>query len=214
MDARSAIADTMMMAMSTAIHAVPRRSSRRLSDFSDIAHLTVSFTGISLTPRQHKLIKTGYECWRNTQKQTAGEWALDYVARRDPQLRLQFERHQELAKAHAAAITDVLEMAVESVEALDDSLGPLLVSYASQNGVLEEKECFDRIYWSRVSEALCQLARQFPIKSQKWDTVAAWRIVILFIVNKIDYGFQLEKKEGPLLLAHQNASFDNPAYKA
>ncbi|CAJ0954924.1 unnamed protein product, partial [Mesorhabditis belari] len=211
MDARSAIADTMLMAMSTAIHAVPRRSSRRLSDFSDIAHLTVSFNGISLTPRQHKLIKNGYERWRRESEQTAGEWTLDYVARRDSQLRLDFERHRELAKIHAAAITDVLDMAVESVEALDDSLGPLLVSYSSQNGVLEEKECFDRNYWSRVSEALCQLARQFPIKTHKWDTVAAWRIVILFIVNKIDYGFQLEKNGAPSLT--QQHSFDNPAYK-
>ncbi|VDM39532.1 unnamed protein product [Toxocara canis] len=193
MDTRSAIADTMMMAMSTAMSAVPRRSSRRLSDFSDIAHLT-----------------NGFKKWRDSSKVTPGEWVHEYLRQKYPSVRAEFEKNAQLVKQHQQTITDIIEMAVESFARFnfaDDSLGPLLVSYASENGILEEREGFDRLYWARVSEALCQLSRQFPLKSHKWDTVSSWRIVILFIINKIEYGFQLETKS-----LKSQRSFDNPCY--
>ncbi|VDK46523.1 unnamed protein product [Anisakis simplex] len=207
MDSRSAIADTMMMAMSTAISAVPRRNSRRLSDFSDIAHLTVSFTGIHLNEKQKHWVVNGFRKWREKSKVTAGEWVHQYIRHKYSTTRFEFEKNHEMVKQYERTITDIIEMAVESVDSLDDSLGPLLVSYAGENGILEEREGFGRLYWTRVSEGLCQLARQFPIRTHKWDTISSWRIIILFIVKKIEYGFQLETKS----LASER-SFDNPCY--
>uniref|UniRef100_A0A914RRG1 Uncharacterized protein n=1 Tax=Parascaris equorum TaxID=6256 RepID=A0A914RRG1_PAREQ len=128
MDARSAIADAMMMAMSTAVSAVPRRTSRRLSDFSDIAHLTVAFNGIRLTEKQKEWIKV-----------TPGEWVYEYLRQKYPSVRVDFEKNEQLVREHQQTITNIIEMAVESVDSLDDSLGPLLVSYASENGILEER---------------------------------------------------------------------------
>uniref|UniRef100_A0A915ACC9 Uncharacterized protein n=1 Tax=Parascaris univalens TaxID=6257 RepID=A0A915ACC9_PARUN len=139
MDARSAIADAMMMAMSTAVSAVPRRTSRRLSDFSDIAHLTVAFNGIRLTEKQKEWIKNGFKKWRENSKVTPGEWVYEYLRQKYPSVRVDFEKNEQLVREHQQTITNIIEMAVESVDSLDDSLGPLLVSYASENGILEER---------------------------------------------------------------------------
>ncbi|KHN77213.1 hypothetical protein Tcan_15462 [Toxocara canis] len=103
MDTRSAIADTMMMAMSTAMSA------------------------------------NGFKKWRDSSKVTPGEWVHEYLRQKYPSVRAEFEKNAQLVKQHQQTITDIIEMAVESVDSLDDSLGPLLVSYASENGILEER---------------------------------------------------------------------------
>ncbi|GMR53374.1 hypothetical protein PMAYCL1PPCAC_23569, partial [Pristionchus mayeri] len=206
MDARSALADTMLMAVSTALQVVPRRSSRRLSDFSDIAHLTVQFDGVTLSHQQRKLIKNGYESWRKKSCLSAGRWVHSFVASKDDRLREMMERNEVTTKRHEETMTQLLDMAVESLESLDDSLGPLLISYTSPQGAFEEKAGFDRVYWSRVSEGMCQLARHFPSKANKYETVCAWRIVVLFICNKIELGFNLLEKE-------PKDGFDNPCYR-
>ncbi|VDD94707.1 unnamed protein product [Enterobius vermicularis] len=186
--------ETMMTAMTSAMSAVPRRSSRRLSDFSDIAYLTVAFDGFSLTEKQKQLIKVGYKKWCENATETVGEWVYQYIFQKFPSMKMKFDKNPELLSDHERKITDIVEMAVESVDSLDDSLGSFLVSYPSEGKFLGEPDGFDRAYWEVVSEALCQLSRQFPIKTHKSDTILAWRIVILFIMNKIEYGFRLEKK--------------------
>ncbi|GMT28296.1 hypothetical protein PFISCL1PPCAC_19593, partial [Pristionchus fissidentatus] len=206
MDARSALADTMLMAVSTAMQVVPRRASRRLSDFSDIAHLTVEFNGIRLNQQQRKLIKSGYDRWRKKSCVSAGEWVHSFVSSKDYRLKEVMEREEETTRLHRETITHLLEMAVESLDCLDDNLGPLLISYTSPQGVFEEKAGFDREYWSRISEGMCQLARNFPSKTNKYETICAWRIVVLFICNKIEMGFNLNEKE-------PREGFDNPCYR-
>lgn len=84
---------------------------------------------------------------------------------------------------------------MESLENKKTKLATVLNDYATvPNAYFCIADGFDRAYWEVVSEALCQLSRQFPIKTHKSDTILAWRIVILFIMNKIEYGFRLEKK--------------------
>ncbi|KAF8366576.1 hypothetical protein PRIPAC_84405 [Pristionchus pacificus] len=205
MDARSALADTMLMAVSTALQVVPRRSSRRLSDFSDIAHLTVQFDGVTLNHQQRKLIKNGYDSWRKKSCISSGRWVHSFVSSKDDRLKEIMEGNEETTRIHEETITHLLDMAVESLESLDDSLGPLLISYTGPQGVFEEKDGFDRLYWSRVSEGMCQLARNFPSKANKYETVCAWRIVVLFICNKIELGFNLLEKES-------RDGIDNPCY--
>lgn len=69
-------------------------------------------------------------------------------------------------------------------------------------------EGFDRRFWGYVAEALCALSRDFPLKRHKWDTISAWRIIVLFIVKKLEYGFQLGINS-----MKSDQSFDNPCYK-
>uniref|UniRef100_A0A0N5AH18 GLOBIN domain-containing protein n=1 Tax=Syphacia muris TaxID=451379 RepID=A0A0N5AH18_9BILA len=183
----------MMTAMSSAM-SMPRRTSRRLSDFSDIAYLTVAFNGFSLTEKQKQLIKIGYKKWSESTTVTVGEWVYQYIFHKFPSVKGKFAKDEKSLAENQRRITDIIEMAVESVDSLDDSLGSFLVSYSSENGFLGESEGFDRGYWEIVSEALCQLSRHFPVKSHKSDTVLAWRIVILFVINKIEYGFNLDEK--------------------
>uniref|UniRef100_A0A914E547 Uncharacterized protein n=1 Tax=Acrobeloides nanus TaxID=290746 RepID=A0A914E547_9BILA len=211
MDSKLAISDVMLMAMSTAVSAVPRRTSRRLSDFSDIAHLTVTFNGISLTPKQKSWIKCAFDKWKKKSPVSVGDWVHTYIQQRHKDWKNELSKKSHLVQLYSETITKIIEMAIESLDSLDDSLGSLLVSYTSDNGILNGKEGFDLTYWTYVSEALCHLAKEFPVKSNKWETVNGWRIVILFLTNKLEYGFHLEESPKSKSLRYER-SFDNPCY--
>lgn len=65
METGYAITQNIYMAMSAAISVVPHRSSRTLSDFSDIAHLTVAFHGMRLSDKQKLWIKVYAKFFKN-----------------------------------------------------------------------------------------------------------------------------------------------------
>ncbi len=94
---------------------------------------------------------------------------------------------------HAKVFTDTLQMCVESVSALDDSLGPLLVSYGSHHVAFERGDVgFKAEYWQLFADAMYHYGETWKVTA-KQETLEAWRILVFFIVHKMRLGFQLEK---------------------
>uniref|UniRef100_A0AC35TNR4 RUN domain-containing protein n=1 Tax=Rhabditophanes sp. KR3021 TaxID=114890 RepID=A0AC35TNR4_9BILA len=198
METKSALSEAMMVAFSTAASVVPKKTSRNLSDFRDIAHLAVAVNGFVLTPRQRLLITTSYSKWHKKSKILVGDWVHKYLIENTKDLKeiLMDDQNKEVVKLYSSTITDIIDMAVESLDYLDDALGPLLVSYTASGGILSGQALFDAHYWKCVCEALCQLVGKELSYSRliKYDTIYSWRILILFISAKIASG--LEIKEG------------------
>lgn len=177
-------------------------------DFSDIAHLTVAFEGICLPREQMKLVKDTLDFWSRRTHSTPGEMAHLYIKKKYPFMREKFAKYRELTNVYQNAITKIIDMAVESDDSLDNSLGPLLVSYAEDSGVFKERVCFDYHYWQRICEALCELPQQFPRSKHRREITLTWRIIILFLYYKIEYAVELQHRR-----THEYHSFDNPSYE-
>lgn len=47
-------------------------------------------------------------------------------------------------------------------------------------------------YWDAFSVAMCEYAASWKIKANRVETVQAWRLLVLFLVNKVKQGFELE----------------------
>uniref|UniRef100_A0A0N4ZUR1 Exocyst subunit Exo70 family protein n=1 Tax=Parastrongyloides trichosuri TaxID=131310 RepID=A0A0N4ZUR1_PARTI len=200
METKSAISEAMMVAFSTAASVVPKKSSRNLSDFKDIAHLAVAVNGFVLTPRQRLLITTSYEKWQKKKcNETVGEWVHKYVCENYKDLKaiITDPKNKDVVMLYSSTITSIVDMAIESLEYLDDALGPLLVSYTADGGLLSEYEdLFGEHYWKCVCEALCQFGKELSYsRLLRYDTIYAFRIVILFISKKILNGFQMKHEE-------------------
>ncbi|VDN05940.1 unnamed protein product [Thelazia callipaeda] len=181
-------------------------NKQNLPDFSDIVHLTIAFQGISLSSEQMTLVKNALKCWSEKTKSTPGEMAHLYIRKKYPNMRQEFEKHQKLSEFYQSTINKIIDMAVEIIGSLDDSLGPLLVSYAEGSGILTGRDCFDQYYWQKVFEALCTLPHQFP-RLKRQEVTLNWRIIILFLCYKIEYAVQLQNQ-----YAYNRYSFDNPCF--
>uniref|UniRef100_A0A0K0EJW8 Cyclin N-terminal domain-containing protein n=1 Tax=Strongyloides stercoralis TaxID=6248 RepID=A0A0K0EJW8_STRER len=201
METKSAISEAMMVAFSTAVSVVPKKTSRNLSDFKDIAHLAVAVNGFALTPRQRLLITTSYAKWQKKKgnNETVGQWVHRYICDNYKDLKqiLTDPKNKEAVELYTTTITSIIDMSIESLEYLDDALGPLFVSYTAEGGLLSGYEdLFNEYYWKCVCEALCQFGKELSYsRLLRYDTIYAFRIVILFISKKITNGFQM-KHEG------------------
>uniref|UniRef100_A0A0N5BMC7 DUF3475 domain-containing protein n=1 Tax=Strongyloides papillosus TaxID=174720 RepID=A0A0N5BMC7_STREA len=201
METKSAISEAMMVAFSTAVSVVPKKTSRNLSDFRDIAHLAVAVNGFVLTPRQRLLITTSYAKWQKKKvNETVGQWVHKYICDNYKDLKkiLTDPNNKEAVELYTTTITSIIDMSIESLEYLDDALGPLLVSYTAQGGLLSEYEdLFNEYYWKCVCEALCQFGKELSYsRLLRYDTIYAFRIVILFISKKISNGFEMKHGGG------------------
>ncbi|CEF65799.2 Hypothetical protein SRAE_2000047500 [Strongyloides ratti] len=202
METKSAISEAMMVAFSTAVSVVPKKTSRNLSDFKDIAHLAVAVNGFALTPRQRLLITTSYTKWqkkKNNNNETVGQWVHKYICDNYKDLKkiLTNPKNKDAVELYTKTITSIIDMSVESLEYLDDALGPLFVSYTAEGGLLSEYEdLFNEYYWKCVCEALCQFGKELSYsRLLRYDTIYAFRIVILFISKKITNGLQMKHEE-------------------
>ncbi|VDK36179.1 unnamed protein product [Gongylonema pulchrum] len=162
------------------------KSKRCLPDFSDIAHLAISFQGICLPSEQMNLVKEALERWSCKAHSTPGEMAHLYIRDRYPNMRLLFDKYSQLTSIYQDTVTNIIEMVVESA----DSLG-----------------CFNRSYWRKVCEALCELPHQFPRMRRRSEVTLAWRIIILFLFCKIEYAMELRHR-----CVQAFHSYDNPCY--
>uniref|UniRef100_A0A914XCJ0 Globin family profile domain-containing protein n=1 Tax=Plectus sambesii TaxID=2011161 RepID=A0A914XCJ0_9BILA len=178
-----------------------RSSHKRLSDFSDIAHLAIASHGMQLSARQKQLIKTAWTESNRKGTHAAGEWIFHRIFSNRPELKTLFKlenvslnkmTNEPQFQKHARVFTDVLEMSVDSMDALDDSLGPLLVSYGSRHATFVVEHGFRAEYWDAFSVAMCEYAASWKIKNNRVETIQAWRLLVLFLVNKVKQGFELE----------------------
>lgn len=180
------------------------QSKSNVFDLNSACFLQSSSDGVKLTNHQRELVR---EAWHlaNKKKGNAGIWIFKWLFVNHPFLKDPFylqsvpdDKLEENEKFlhHASVFSDVIEMIVDSMEALDDSLGPLLLSYGSKHVLFEQRHGFKPEYWNYFACAMCEYASQSwkTVLHKNDDTLHAWRILVYFLVSKVKEGYYLEKE--------------------
>lgn len=183
--------------------------NKSVTDFGDLEYMNTSNEGYRLTVEQRELVR---QAWRSSSaekgRSTAGVWIFKRIFAHYPYLKRVFNLHEvedeNLLDAdpqfqkHAQVFTNVLEMIIDCIDALDDSLGPLLLSYGSKHVQFESGQGFRPEYWDAFAVAMTEYATnnwKFMKNShRRAEALRAWRILVFFIVSKVKQGFMLEKK--------------------
>jgi len=85
-------------------------------------------------------------------------------------------------------------MVVDSTDALDDVLGPLLVEYGGRHAHLDGGRGFRPEFWDLFADALCAYAHTAGWSRRDGEaTLAAWRTLVDFVVAKVKQGYCVER---------------------
>uniref|UniRef100_A0A915IU85 Globin family profile domain-containing protein n=1 Tax=Romanomermis culicivorax TaxID=13658 RepID=A0A915IU85_ROMCU len=96
--------------------------------------------------------------------------------------------------SHARVFQNVIEMVVDSTDALDDVMGPLLFSYGSRHAHFPSSSGFKPDYWDLFAAAMTDYARH-SWRTRDKKTIEAWRLTVGFIISKMKEGFYFECKK-------------------
>lgn len=183
-------------------------SNKSAADFGDLEYMNSSNEGYRLTIEQCELVR---QVWRSCNAErgrgTAGVWIFKRIFAHYPYLKRLFNLHEveddrllddnPQFQKHAQVFTDVLEMIVDSIDALDDSMGPLLLSYGSKHVKFESGQGFRPEYWDAFAVAMTEYATNnwkfLKNHHRRAEALRAWRVLVFFIVSKVKQGFTLEK---------------------
>lgn len=160
---------------------------------------------VRLSERQIRLIRTGWTRVFQKGSTDIGKWIVRTLFTRHPDLKVTFgldgvDDDQQLLNhpaylRHSAVFTDLLEMVVESLDALEDVLGPLLVSYGHRHVDFEIHQGFRPEYWEYFGEVMTDFQDSWPIRKSREDTRLAWVQLVFFLVNKVRQGYQEGKDQ-------------------